>query len=244
MPDSLPNQGAIWDSRSSRWDTGLRWAPLEPGPTKPKKMAKIAINTSGLTIPQQLAKGQEIITKSTGNPNAPGNVAVLAAFNTAQATFAAKTASADDARKSAKEATAARDEAQEVWNQALTALAGFTEGATGGVESKILSTGFDVRALPTPPLPVQQVMDVRVSYNGVPGYSKVQWKAEPSADAYMVQCCQDPITEAGWKGMGTVVGVEFQGNGATPGLRCWYRIAGVNRLGQGPWSEPALRPVM
>ena len=33
-------------------------------------------------------------------------------------------------------------------------------------------------------------------------------------------------------------------NGAQPGQRYWYRVAGVNARGQGPWSEPACRPVM
>ncbi len=60
----------------------------------------------------------------------------------------------------------------------------------------------------------------------------------------MIECCQDPITEAGWKNMGTVVEPKFTGHGAIPGKLCWYRVAGVNKLGQGPWSEPALRPVM
>ena len=45
-------------------------------------------------------------------------------------------------------------------------------------------------------------------------------------------------------GSGTVVETKFTGNGAIPGKECWYRVAGVNRIGRGPWSVPALRPVM
>jgi len=33
-------------------------------------------------------------------------------------------------------------------------------------------------------------------------------------------------------------------SGAEPGKVCWFRICAVNVLGQGPWSEPARRPVM
>jgi hypothetical protein len=60
----------------------------------------------------------------------------------------------------------------------------------------------------------------------------------------VIECSQDPITETSWKNMGTVTEVKYVGNGATPGHKCWYRVAAVNRAGQGPWSDPALRPVM
>ena len=240
----MSNHGVYWNAPSSRWNTGLRWSTPDPGVIQKKVMAKIAININGLPISQKLDKVQEIINMSTANPNVPGNAALLTALTTAQATLTAKATAAEEARKAAKEATAARDEAMEVWYAALLALAGFTESTTGGVESKILSTGFDVRAEPRPPQPVAQVQNVRVSYNGTPGYSKVRWDRETNSDAYMVQCSPEPITETSWKNMGTVTEAKFSGNGATPGVKCWYRIAGVNRLGQGPWSEPALRPVM
>ena len=89
-----------------------------------------------------------------------------------------------------------------------------------------------------------QVLNVRVAYTGDPGYSEVSWKKESNADAYVVECSQEPITEAGRRNMGTVVGVKYVGNGAIPGQKCWYRVSAVNRDGRGPWSEPALRPVM
>jgi hypothetical protein len=41
-----------------------------------------------------------------------------------------------------------------------------------------------------------------------------------------------------------VTEAKFEGNGTIPGQKYWYCVAGVNKLGQGPWSKPALRPVM
>lgn len=59
-----------------------------------------------------------------------------------------------------------------------------------------------------------------------------------------MQRSPEPITETSWTTVGTVAGVKYEGNGAIPGQKYWYRVAGVNKLGQGVWSEPALRPVM
>lgn len=83
-----------------------------------------------------------------------------------------------------------------------------------------------------------------MGFTGNPGDSEVRWKREKNADAYVVQVSPEPITDTSWKNMGTVTEPKFEGNGATPDQTCWYRAAGVNRLGQGPWSEPALRPVL
>ena len=207
-------------------------------------MSNIALNTSKLPIADKLVKGQDIITKSTSNPNVPGNTAPLAAFSTAQTALTAANSAYEANRQEAAMLMTARDNALNTWNTTLVGLAGFTESATGGDAEKIQSAGFDIRATPTPPQPVAQVANVRVSFNGTPGYSDVRWDRDPQADAYMVQCSPDPITDASWKNMGTVAEAKYTGNGATPGQKCWYRIAGVNRLGQGPWSEPALRPVM
>lgn len=207
-------------------------------------MANIAMNTSKLSIPEKLGKGQEIITMSTANPAVPGNTALVTALSTAQAALVAANAAFEQGRQDCKQMMAARDAALVEWNAAVNGLAAFTESATGGDPTEILSTGFAVKAQPSPPQPVAQVLNVRVAFTGDPGYSEVSWKKESNADAYVVECSQEPITDASWRNMGTVVGVKYVGNGAIPGQKCWYRVAAVNRDGRGPWSEPALRPVM
>lgn len=207
-------------------------------------MAKIALNTDKLPIPQKLAKGQQIITMSTNNANVPGNAALLAALTAAQADLAAKQMAADEARKAAAEAFAARDASLALWQVAAQNLAGLTQTATGGVESKILSAGFDVRSQPVPPVPVAQVEHLMVALSDRPGYSDLDWKADTNADAYAVQSSPDPMTDTSWGMPEMVVGVKVTVNGATPGQKRWYRVAAVNRLGQGPWSEPVPRPLM
>ena len=232
-----------WDDGTTRWDQGARWGPA-PSPRKQKTMSNIATNTSKLSIPEKLGKGQEIITMSTDNPKVPGNTALVTALGTAQAALVAANAAYEQARQDCKQMMAARDAALAEWNAAVNGLAAFTESATGGDATDILSAGFAVKAQPSAPQPVAQVLNVRVAFTGDPGYSEVSWKKESNADAYVVECSQEPITATSWKNMETVVGVKYVGNGAIPGQKCWYRVSAVNRDGRGPWSEPALRPVM
>jgi len=224
------------------WDTNQHWAPSVP--KKKNNMSVIVMNTSKLPIPDKLVRGQDIITKSTNNPEVPGNATALAAFVTAQADLLAANAAFEACHTACDEVGSAREDKLGAWTTALTGLAGVTENTTQGDKTKILSTGFGVKAPPSPPQPVTQVLNVRVSYTGNPGYSEVRWRRVTAADAYVVECSPDPITGTSWQNMGTVAEVKYLGNGATPGQKCWYRVAAVNRAGQGPWSDPALRPVM
>ncbi len=202
------------------------------------------MNVSSLTIPEKLVKGQDIITKSTSNPGVPGNTAVLAAFSAAQVAFTAANAAYEAVRQQARQLMTERDTAEQEWVASMNILAAFTESATDGDAAKIESAGFGVKAAPAPPQPVAQILNVKVTFTGMPGHSEVRWKRETNADAYVVERSADPITSTSWDNVGTVAEARYEGNGAIPGQKYWYRVAAVNRLGQGPWSEPALRPVM
>ena len=235
---------AYFDS-GARFDEGFRYAPAGVVPSTTKsKMSTLALNISQLTIPQKIQKGNSYVQMGSDNSNVPGNGPAIAVLSTAVADLTTSNAAYEDARQTAKQLLAARNAALENFTAAATALGVFTESATGGDAEKILSAGFDIKSDPVPPQPVEQILNVKVSYTGTPGYSEVRWKRDVAADAYVVECCQDPITPEGWMGSGTVVETKFTGNGAIPGKACWYRVAGLNRIGQGPWSEPALRPVM
>jgi hypothetical protein len=240
MEGSLPPP--IW-GQPIRWGQ-RRWPTIPPPNPSKKTMAIITMNVSDLTLLQKLARGATIIEFSLNNENVPNNGPLVAKLQASQTALEAAEAAVIAHRTLAEQLIAARDAALETWLADLTGLAGFTESATGGVAEKILTTGFGVRGLPSPPQPVSQILNVRVSFNGEPGKSIVSWKRDTHADAYVVECCPDPITPTGWKYMKTVKPPKFQGNGATPGQACWYRVRGINGAGEGPWSEPALRPVM
>jgi hypothetical protein len=207
-------------------------------------MATIKINVDGLPLAQKILKGQDIVTKETANPNVPGNTAILAAFSTAQTALQTAVAAAIAARGASMQATTAQKDAEAEWKNQLTLLAAFTETATGGDAAKIETTGFEVREGPTPTPPLGAVESLMVRLNGAPGHSKLKWKRLAGADGYVVQGSADPITATSWSQGMISTKTSLMANGAVAGQQYWYRVAGFNALGQGPWSAIAPRPVM
>lgn len=228
------NDGTLYNS-------GARYAAEQP---PHKSMSNIATNVSRLTLLQRLNKGTDIITKETANPNVPGNTAVLAAFSDVQTALEEAVATATAARMASKEATSAQAALETLWLEKLTLLASFTETATGGDATKILSAGFDVRGPRTPRPPLSMVEGVIVRLNGTPGHSKLSWNSQAGAEGYLVQGSPDPITSTSWTNSTIVTKTIFSANGATAGQKYWYRVAAFNGAEQGAWSEPAARPVM
>ena len=108
---------------------------------------------------------------------------------------------------------------------------------------KIQSAGFDVRNAPTPPQLPGQAVNFKVALNGMEGHSSLSWDTLAGADHYVIQTSPDPMTDMSWSFVTTTTGASYYGNGATAGQKRWYRVAGVNSMGQGPWSDPSLRPV-
>lgn len=231
------NDGTHWDSRA-------RWAPAAPKTNTRKTMAIIATNTAKLPIPDKLEKGQDIITKSTANPSVPGNTAVLAAFTNAQEDLVAANNAHVGAQTTLKNLMDQRDDALVSWNTALNSLAAFTESATQGDATKITSTGFDVRGNPTPKPPLEAPTGLLAKTNGSPGVTKLNWNPLDGARCYIIQQSPSPITEASWTPVATTTKSRRDTGGAVPGEEYWFRVAGVDSEGQGPWSAPACRQVM
>ncbi len=61
---------------------------------------------------------------------------------------------------------------------------------------------------------------------------------------FVFETCADPITADGWEEVARPRKPSCIVNGAQPGKKSWFRVAGVNGQGQGPWSDPVARPVM
>ncbi len=207
-------------------------------------MGQIALNLRGLTFLEQIGKGADVIAKSTNNPNVPGNADELAKFAATQAALVAANTACEAVRTEARAKTAERKKALAAWKAKLKLLAAKTENVTEGKPAAVLSAGFALKSEPTPTQSIEAPMDVHVATNGTPGLSELRWEPLAGAVSYLVETCADPITPEGWKQIDTPTKAACKVNGAQPGVKRWYRIAGVNSLGQGPWSNPAARPVM
>ena len=231
-------------SDGARYDSGARYDDPAPQPNSNKRMSQITTNISGLSVDSKIARGACIISKSTGNPLVPGNGPTLAAFSAEQSAFITANTAVLSARENLRQQTAARAAAEKRWTDKCNNLADFTQIATNGDEVAILSTGFGVRGANTPPQPVAAPENLKVSTNGSPGISKLRWKPVTGAVSYLVEMSPDPITNDSWVQVDTPTKASAEIPGAEPGTACWFRTAAVGAAGDGPWSEPARRPVM
>jgi hypothetical protein len=207
-------------------------------------MANIAINIKGLTPSQKTLRGESLIEKNTGNSDVSGNATQLAAFTAAQTRLKAAVLDCLNRKNAWDAALIRRAEAEREWDDAIRNLAAITQGITSGEVTKLVGAGWDVRALPTPQQQVREVTGLRVMPGPDEGYSQLAWDVEPNADSYVIERSVDPIGPNTWTYADTVREARCTSNGATPGVKCWYRVRGVNRKNKGPWSEPAVRPVM
>ncbi len=207
-------------------------------------MSTIALNVSELPALAQIAKGQDIITKGTNNALVPGNAAELAEFVTAQAALVAANTASEAVRSTSKAKTAARQAAQQVWKAKFKALAAKTEDITGGEPDAMMSAGFDLKGHPSPTQELEAPTNLRAQTNGTPGKTKLTADPLPGAVSFLLESGPDPIDEQKWAQIATPTKPSCTVDGAVPGKKCWFRMAGVNALGQRPWSDPVARPVM
>lgn len=179
----------------------------------------------------------------TNNPLVPGNAACLAAFTPVQTSLVAANEAVKVARDALKQALIHRNGVETDWDDKATCLCAFTESATGGSAEAIVSAGFGVRAHRTPPQPLAAPENLTVKTNGSPGVSKLSYRLQ-GAETFLIERSLDPVTPVNWAQVLATTKTHCEIPGAEPGKRCWFRVAGVNPVGQGPWCEPACRPVM
>ena len=205
-------------------------------------MAKVKTSIHKLSKAQELLYGDNLVAKAPAGPPPVGSP--LAAFVAAHADYKTKVAAAESMRTSAKTAFTEAAAARKTWRKTVSIYASDVQSTTAGEPSQIEARGFGVQQPPTPMQPVGQVLNLKVELNGMEGYSVLSWDADPEANHYVIESSVDPIAAGSFKFYATTDVPFYTGNGAVAGQKCWYRVAAVNSLGQGPWSDPGLRPVM
>ena len=203
-------------------------------------MSKIKLNLRSLSIPEKIARSQQIVTALTGNPNFTAPHPPLAQVTAAINELEAASNAAQAARQEAKARTAAQNSKEEALDRILTQLVAYVESIAGDDEQLIMSAGLDVRAPSTagtaPPPPA-----LTATARDREGEIDLSWDAVRGARSYVIERSPDPPTASSWTHAGVSIRTQATIEGLTSGTRYWFRVASVTADGQGPWSNPAMK---
>lgn len=206
-------------------------------------MATVKLGLKDLSVPQKIQLARVAVTSLTGNPAFPTPIPALTQITSlADATEAAVNEQASR-QQAAQLATVSVAEAEVALDTSLTSLGAYVQSASGGDESKILSSGLSLRAanaavglLPAPD-------NFAASLGDLPGDVDLTWNRIPGAASYVIQfTTTDPNAEGTtWTNSTPSTRSSTTVTGLKSGTRYWFRVAALGAAGQGPWSDPATK---
>lgn len=205
-------------------------------------MAKIRLNLSSLSIPQKIAKAQQIITALTGNAAFPTPSPTLETIATMIDGLESAFAHAQASRQTAKQHTTIQNQKEDNLDSVLTRLAAYVESVAGANEQMILSAGMDTRAAAVATTdPPAQPQGLTPTAGDRDGEIDLSWDTVTGSKSYVIDQSGDPVTPTTWSHAGVSTKSNFTAKGLTSGSRYWFRVAAVNSNGQSGWSDPATK---
>jgi hypothetical protein len=207
-------------------------------------MARIKLNLRNLSIPEKLARAQQIVTALTGNSNFTSPHPPLAQVTAIIEDLEAASHAAQAARQEAKARTAAQNAKDEALDQTLTQLVAYVESVAGSNEELIMSAGLDVRGA-SGPTHSTLIPSVSISLTATAGDHDgeidLSWDTVRGARSYVVQRSPDPPSESTWAHSGVSTRSRTTIEGLNSGTRYWFRVAAVTASGQSAWSNPVVK---
>jgi len=205
-------------------------------------MAKIRLNLAPLSVPQKLAKAQQIITSLTGNESFPTVTPPLTALVAAMGDLKTADDEVQSVRQTAKEKTNMRNLKEDRLDLVLTQTAAYIESVAGDDEQLILSAGLDIRAAGVATTdPPTQPQDLTATAGDHEGEIDLSWDTVSGAKSYVIEQTGDPATPTTWAHGGVSTRSIYTAKNLISGTRYWFRVAAVNNNGQSGWSDPAMK---
>lgn len=200
--------------------------------------AKVALNLTNLDPRGQLQKLQTAITKLTTN---------VAQFPSPNPTLLVAQGHHDEAEGLLNQIDQIegqlttlreqRDQKMVIARGTYGQLGSFVENKAAGDPAKISDGGFDVAQAPGTPQPMPQVQNHALTAGDGEGAADAAWDAVPKAKSYEYQTAANPAGP--WTHEATVTGSKHSMSDKASGQKLWGRVRAINKLGPGPWSDPA-----
>lgn len=204
-------------------------------------MSKIKLNLASLSIPEKVARAQQIVSSLTGNSNftspQPSLPAITAAINALSAAFAA----AQEARSEAKNKTTIQNEMEDALDGVLSQLADYVAGISGDDETKITSAGMDIKAERSAVGDLAAPTGMEAAAGDRDGEIDLTWDKVKGTRSYVIERSADPPTTTSWSHAAIATRSQTTVGGLTSGTKYWFRVAAIGATGQSPWSDPATK---
>ncbi|MDT5062879.1 MAG: hypothetical protein QOH63_3338 [Acidobacteriota bacterium] len=204
-------------------------------------MSKIKLNLQRLTIPEKIARSQQIVAAMTGNANFTSPQPALPQVTTAINDLDTAYAATQTARQEAKTRTSIQNQKEEALDRVLTQLANYVESVSGDDEAKITSAGMNVRAEPAAAGDLAAPTGLEASVGDRDGEIDLVWDKVNKARSYVIERSADPPTATSWTHAAVATKSQATVGGLTSGTKYWFRVAAVGPNGQSPWSDPATK---
>lgn len=205
-------------------------------------MGRIKLNLHNLSIPEKIARGQQLVTALTNNTNFPTPHPPLGQVTTAIGDLETAANAAHAARQEAKARTATQNAREEALDLILTQLVAHVESVAGDDEELIMSAGLDLRGPSAPAAATSgPPPSLTATAGDHDGEIDLSWDTVRSARSYVVQRSPDPPNETSWVHATVSTRSATTIQGLTSGTRYWFRVAAVTTSGQTAWSNPAVK---
>ena len=146
---------------------------------------------------------------------------------------------ADAAEVIWKQKIALRDTAEDAWDVVITARAGNCEAVTPGNVPALTGTGLPMRGAPVASGPLGAPQNLRASSGDMEGAVDLMWNFLKGSASNVVQYRQQGTGP--WLQAGIVQQSRFTVLGLTPGVLYEFRVHGVGKDGDGPFSDIAVK---
>ena len=202
-------------------------------------MSQVKLGLRDNTLDENADLADLLVTNMTGNVNyltpSPGLATLTAKATAARAKQTARNVAGAALTLADSELVTADDEL----TAALTSTGEYIQSASGGDETKIVSSGAGVSAPAAPVGPLPAPTNLRASGGDLEGTADLQWDPVRGRTTYIVECA----TTAGGPWTQIYVGSRSSttATGLISGAQYWFRVRAVGAAGPGPWSDPATK---
>ncbi len=235
---------------SARYDSGVRYASHDSGapPILSKKMAKVKLELKDKTDVETRDMGlmhKTSMATTAGLANFPiaGRTPTDAAYDTALDNYTGTLTLIEQKEIELAQLRATKDVHKAALEDVLTARGTYVELASGGDETKILSSGFAVQSPRTVTSSLPPPQNVTATMGPNPGEIIVSCKSQPKVKVWIIECRlhSDNAVPGPWTSAKTSGRSTTTLTGLTSGQKYAFRLKamGPNDV-ESPFSDEAV----